>query len=205
MPDTVQKSDKSNVSLRERRRAEVRRLFIEAAADAFGTNGYAGTSVDDIARAAGTTRTTFYFHFSGKADLIGALLETVAEDTVGRQGHLTEAVAQGSREAIASWLDTTFDSWERLSSYVRAEDEAAILHPEVKVARDEVFDGGVAAIVAGLERAGRTDPDTRTVRAVLAYTQLQSLFRRWLRMGWDIDRPDTLAVMSDTWWRLLNP
>jgi hypothetical protein len=37
------------------------------------------------------------------------------------------------------------------------------------------------------------------VRAVLAYSQLQTVFHRWMRVGWDIDREESLEVMTDMW------
>lgn len=190
---------KGKPTLREQQRWQTRRLFIEAAAASFRANGYAATSVDDIAKAAGATRATFYLHFSGKADVMHELLATVGGETVDIHERLTEAVAAGTREAIAAWLDSAFDFWERLGSLLRAQEEAAALHPEVSQARDDVFEGGVAAVVAGMERAGRGGEATRRPRGVLAYAQLQSMNRRWMRRGWDIDRATTLEVMTDVW------
>jgi len=174
-------------------------LFIEAAATCFAANGYAGTSVDDIAKAAGATRATFYLHFANKADVINALLGTVAEATEEVHAKLADAVAAGTREALHDWLDSAFDFWDRIGSLLLAQEEAAALHAEVGTARDDVFERGVAAMTAGLERAGRGGDDTRRIRAVLAYSQLQSLSRRWLRHGWDIDRARALELMTDVW------
>jgi len=190
---------KGKPTLREQQRQRTRRLFIEAAAASFRANGYAATSVDDIAKAAGATRATFYLHFSGKADVMHELLATVGGETRDLHVQLTEAVAAGTREAVAAWLDAAFDFWERLGSLLRAQEEAAALHPEVGQARDAVFDSGVAAVVAGLDQSGRGCEATRRPRGVLAYAQLQSMNRRWMRRGWDIDRATTLEVMTDVW------
>lgn len=187
------------LTLREHQRAETRRLFIEAAAACFEERGYAGTSVDNIARAAGATRATFYLHFSGKADVINELLATVAEETLPVHTRLSDAVAIGTREALRQWLDSAFDFWVEIAALMRAQDEAATLHPEVGQVRDEIFNSGVAAVVAGLERAGRGYPRTRQARGTLAYGQLQALCHRWLRRGWDTDRTVTLEVMTDVW------
>lgn len=48
------------VSLREAQKQMTRRLLLDAGLELFTTKGYAATTVDDIATAAGTTRVTFY-------------------------------------------------------------------------------------------------------------------------------------------------
>ena len=51
-----------------------RRLLLDKGLELFGTKGYAATTIDDIAVAAGTTRATFYLHFPSKADLVRSLV-----------------------------------------------------------------------------------------------------------------------------------
>ncbi len=64
---------------RERRRrlsGQERRELIEAAAsELFARRGYAGTSVDEIARRSGVTAPVLYDHFASKLDLHRRLLE----------------------------------------------------------------------------------------------------------------------------------
>jgi AcrR family transcriptional regulator len=57
------------------RRAQI----LEAATDAFARAGYAGTSLDDIAREAGVSRVIVYRHFESKADLYRAVLDRAHE------------------------------------------------------------------------------------------------------------------------------
>ncbi|HEX2141825.1 MAG TPA: TetR family transcriptional regulator, partial [Candidatus Limnocylindria bacterium] len=45
---------------RERRKAETREALIDAAARLFAEQGVEGTTMDDIARAAGTSRTSVF-------------------------------------------------------------------------------------------------------------------------------------------------
>lgn len=58
-------------------RAERRAQLIDVAADAFLAGGFEGTSMDDIARAAGVTRLIVYRNFESKADLYRAVLDSV--------------------------------------------------------------------------------------------------------------------------------
>lgn len=54
---------------RERKKAAQRQKIIDASFALFDEKGYAGTSVDDIARAAEISRGTFFNYFSSKAHL----------------------------------------------------------------------------------------------------------------------------------------
>lgn len=59
---------------REQSKDQTRERLIEAARTMFIKKGYAATSVEDIASAAGYTRGAFYSNFDGKADLMIELL-----------------------------------------------------------------------------------------------------------------------------------
>lgn len=56
-------------------RAERREQILAAATEAFARNGFAATSLDDIAAEAGITRVILYRHFDSKNDLYQAVLD----------------------------------------------------------------------------------------------------------------------------------
>lgn len=60
-------------SLQEARKAFARRHICEAARDLFHRQGYGATTLEHIARAAGTRRTTLYSHFADKAEILEAI------------------------------------------------------------------------------------------------------------------------------------
>lgn len=55
-----------------------RNSLLDAAERVFLAQGVAGTSLNDIALAAGTTRGAIYWHFRDKADLFNAMMDRVA-------------------------------------------------------------------------------------------------------------------------------
>ncbi len=57
------------------RRAARREQILAAATRAFAHRGFAATSLDDVAAAAGVSRVILYRHFDSKADLYRAVLE----------------------------------------------------------------------------------------------------------------------------------
>jgi AcrR family transcriptional regulator len=77
------------------------RLY-QAAIDLIGEHGYAGTTVDEIVARAGVAKGTVYYHFSGKSELVAALLEdglrrlaaSFSEEREGAQG------AEGALRAL---------------------------------------------------------------------------------------------------------
>lgn len=69
-----------------------RQQILDVAIDEFGRSGYFGTSMNDIAEAAGVTKPVLYQHFDSKADLYRALL-----DEVGTR--LIETIAKATTEA----------------------------------------------------------------------------------------------------------
>jgi len=70
--------------------------LVDAAVGAFATNGVGGTSVDDIVRAAGVAKGTFYLYFASRDDIVTAVAERLV-DGIGRQMH--DALAARGRTA----------------------------------------------------------------------------------------------------------
>ena len=109
----------------EARRAETRRLLLDAATDLFARQGYHATSVEAVAAAADRTTGALYNHFGGKSGLLVALLEdwiaqTVAGLTAGLRGvpdlngrlagMWTGLIASDDASADA-WLLLEFELW----------------------------------------------------------------------------------------------
>ena len=186
-------------TLRDAQKRMTRERLLQAAAAAFARRGYAATTVEDVVSGAGATRPTFYLHFKTKADLVVELGHDVRRRVHEFNDRLHTAVAAGDRASIRAYLDAAFDFWEDIREFTLAEEEAAALEPEIRASRGSTFDEAIDSIVAGLDDAGRFTPSGRRVRAVLAYSQLQTVFHRWMRVGWDIDREESLDVMTDMW------
>jgi AcrR family transcriptional regulator len=90
MPTTRPSPNQPAVStpVRRLRRAERREQLLAAATHAFAGTGFAATSLDDIAQAAGISRVLLYRHFDSKTDLYRAVLDRAI-------ARLTAAVGTG--------------------------------------------------------------------------------------------------------------
>ncbi|MFF3849007.1 TetR/AcrR family transcriptional regulator [Streptomyces sp. NPDC002328] len=194
-------------NLRAAQKEMTRRLLLSTALELFEKRGYAGTTVDDIAKAAGTTRVTFYAYFPSRAALMKALVAEL-DELLGRgepeAGRLAGVIRRGDRDGIEAWLRDTARQWPRIRPYVLAAHEAAVVEPELRKLVDQWFEEVVAEMEAGLTRAGRFDPASRHMRGFLALTQLDQLARHWMRHGWDTDSAVALTLLADSWTHLLG-
>ncbi|WP_340374037.1 helix-turn-helix domain-containing protein [Streptomyces sp. SS7] len=190
--------------LRAAQKQMTRRLLLSTALELFGKHGYAGTTVDDIARAAGTTRVTFYAHFPSRTALMTALCAELEELTAEDTEHLVEVVREGGREGIAVWLATSAERWSAIRPYVLAAEEAAAVDAEVREVVEGRFDGLVTDVRAALDGAGRFDPGSRRMRGFLALAQLDRLARQWMRHGWQSEPGTALDLLTESWVGLLG-
>lgn len=69
----------TRLTTRERQRLETRQRLYDTALAEFRTRGFDAVQVEDIVRAAGVARGTFYLHFQNKDDLLRAFRGSVEE------------------------------------------------------------------------------------------------------------------------------
>jgi AcrR family transcriptional regulator len=81
----------SNPEARRNRRVQrQRKVIMDAAADCFACNGYQGTSIKDIAAAVDLGESTLYGYFSGKQEILMAILSQQVEIVDSLLVHLNE-------------------------------------------------------------------------------------------------------------------
>src|SRR3954467_14704832 len=188
------------------------RLVLATALELFESKGYAATTVDEIAAAAGTTRVTFYAYFPSRSDLMRELISelnqilqrTSSPDHGSTAGDLVAAGRDGSREAIGAWLVERSKQWDTIRPYTVAAFEAAAVDPELRALVDRWIEEVASDIEAGLDGAGRFEPATRHMRGVLAFAQLDHVARSWAQGRERSDLDGTLDVLTDSWWLLLS-
>lgn len=198
--------------LREAQKQMTRKLLLDSALELFRTKGYAVTTVDDIAAAAGTTRVTFYAYFPSRSDLMRALigelnekLERIDSPVHGSTARrLVEVVRDGSREAITEWLYGISGRWESIRPYTVAAFEAAAVDPELRGLVNAWLEEAVSDIEEGLDQADRFPPESRHLRGVLAIAQLDHVARTWTPGRWGADRASVVDVLAESWTGLLS-
>jgi len=108
---------------------DVRARLLDVAMDTIGRKGYARTTLDDIAAAAGVSKGGIYWHFKGKGDLMAAI---VAEHSpVNEVATIVEAAGDAPFEevlrriydAILCFLDLHGDFFYAILSELRDDNE----------------------------------------------------------------------------------
>jgi AcrR family transcriptional regulator len=91
--------------IRQLRAERTRLQLLDAARAVFAEQGYAGTTIDEIAGAAGVSKGAYYFHFSSKEGVFVALIDEWVKDVSKR----LEALA-GEKRDLRPMLDALLSS-----------------------------------------------------------------------------------------------
>ena len=86
--------------------SSIRGAILEAARGRFVRFGPRKTTMDEVARAAGCSRTTLYSHFRNMEDVYGSLLEQDAEEFISEASAAVEK-ARGTGAKIRAMIETT--------------------------------------------------------------------------------------------------
>jgi TetR/AcrR family transcriptional regulator, cholesterol catabolism regulator len=122
--------------LRAQRAADNRARLIAAAHDLFLRQGWAPTTMTQMAAAAGLARPTLYLHFDTKVDLLIGCIDSSLSDVPVRDRPDYQAMGTGTTAqratAAAHWLRAAY---ERSASIQRILDDAAVTAPDAAQAR----------------------------------------------------------------------
>src|SRR5580658_9083495 len=86
--------------------------LVESATACFFENGYAATSLDEVARRARVTKGAIYHHFASKRDLFMAVLEEKEQEGAGKVATAAAAAADawgGVIEGFDAFLESIAD------------------------------------------------------------------------------------------------
>jgi len=117
-------------SLRSQLKRLTKERLISSAIELFAKNGFRATSVSDIAKAAGTTPTTFYRYFSSKSDIARLLQDHINVDVRSTFERLDD-VKRPTRQAIRGWVDQYDQMWQRNHELCDAFWEATSTDPQL--------------------------------------------------------------------------
>ncbi|KQN89359.1 TetR/AcrR family transcriptional regulator [Arthrobacter sp. Leaf69] len=199
-------------SLREAQKQLTRDMIVDRALELFTEKGYAATTIDEIAVAAGTTRATFYAHYPSRADLmrdfmarVNAVLDRADGPDLATTtaAGLVDVVRAGELDGILAWLESRAALWPVFRPYLDVLDEAAAVDPEVRALVRGWHEEVISDIVRGMHLAGRFSQETHHIRGTLAFTQLDYVATLWTRRKLEPNRDHALEVLADSWYHLL--
>jgi TetR/AcrR family acrAB operon transcriptional repressor len=180
---------------------ETRSQILEAAEKAFYDRGVARTTLAEVAALAGVTRGAIYWHFSNKADLVQAMLDSLHEP-------LEELVKAGESEDEVDPLGCMRELLIKLFHQVALDpkirrineilfhkceftDEMCDLRRQRQIAARECNDR-IGTTLANAVRKGQLPATLNTVRAsICLHAYIDGILGQWLLI------PDSYALSAD--------
>ena len=198
-------------SLREAQKQLTRDMIVERALELFTEKGYAATTIDEIAAAAGTTRVTFYAYYPTRSDLMRDFMARVnavldrADGPDGRStaAELVDVVRAGELAGILAWLESRAALWPVFRPYLDVLDEAAAVDREVRALVEGWHEEVISDLVRGMQLAGRFPEETHHIRGTLAFTRSTTSPRSGPDGKFEPNREHALEVLADNWYHLL--
>ncbi|MCU1600653.1 MAG: regulatory protein TetR [Frankiales bacterium] len=145
-------------------RADRRDQLLDMAQDVFTERGYATTSMDDVAEAAGVTKPVLYDHFGSKEGLLAAVVERSGQEMLdATTGAVTgldpETALRQGLTAFFRYVDEHAGAWTLLLREVAPGTSAAAAVDRVRAVQVDV----IAALIG--MHVKEPDPERATVYA----------------------------------------
>ena len=196
--------------LRERKKRRTRDALLRAAAELFTSQGYDGTTVDEIAEAVDVSQRTFFRYFAGKESVVFAVQDMVESHFLLelRQRPAAEAPFEAMRRAVLCAWNSIGEAIEavipvelHLRTYQMIESTPSLLaaHMRRGVALEEQI-AGLIAEREGLDMA--RDPRPRV--AVAAFSGVMRVTGQLWGRGCD-GSMDSLRTLTETYLDQLVP
>jgi len=99
-------------SLRERQKAQTKAHLLGVVTSLIASKGFAATSIDDIAKAAGSSRATVYSYFESKDAILIEIMRLMWDDADEMYQEFSD-LKDWSRVSVRGWVASVFDRWEQ--------------------------------------------------------------------------------------------
>jgi len=195
-----------NAEPRGARGEQTRVRILEAAKIVFADPGYELVSIDDIARAAGVSRPTFYVYFPNKFAAAEALADCFAVFVLKDIEKLAALGADPSAEDISAWVERRFAVTARNGDYVKIFRHVAAVEAAFGArtrARYLAAFEQLAVQFPAFARAAEAPLAAPALRAQLLFAQLDQICGD-LVMGWKADRARLAALFATQFHAFLN-
>jgi AcrR family transcriptional regulator len=187
--------------LRKQQKNYTRQRLLQVSGELVVKHGTHATGIDDIARAAGTSRATVYTHFTGKYDIIAALLSEMWDRALILAEDF-DALPDASAGNVRGWLEKVFASWDNC-----AESTKVVLRemPDAQTDCQQRLEAQATALVNSRLKWEHFTADEAERRALLLLQQLHHSLLAWYYGGWQQDREALLTTLTDVWCATLQP
>lgn len=174
--------------------------ILEATREVFMTKGYFGTTIDEIAQAAGVSRASFYTYFPTRRDVLLAVGSNAASEM---QALIDVYPEYGTtRAGVRQWLALCIEQLDRNGPFAMAWPVAAMNDEEIRRAgmrRQSVLSRNLGRAI--LASGGRTIEDPEPVGLVVM-AMMERVWRYGELYREAVDRDAVIAQMANAVWGL---
>ncbi|WP_205473267.1 TetR/AcrR family transcriptional regulator [Nocardioides sp. SYSU D00038] len=193
-------SDKASRPHGDRRRSALLHALDEHLQD----SSLDSITIADISRAAGVTRSAFYFYFENKAAAVAALMEDMYDQAFVATGELTGAGTPA--ENIEATIRGLFAAWEQHRHLFRAMLDARATSPAVREMWESdrlSFVEPVAEMIRGERAAGRAPDGVDAAALASVLLELNDRMLERLALGGPLEREELVAAVVQVWLRTI--
>lgn len=160
-----------------------RDVLIAAAVQNFTARGYHGTSMRDIAGAAGVTVASIYHHFASKQEILQQVMVATMTDLLEATRRSVEEAVVAGRDTPTGKLDALVDAW--LIFHTTRQAEALIGASELR-SLDEDGRARVVGLRDEQESLVRSIVDEGVAQGVFATSYPREAARAIIEMGYSV-------------------
>lgn len=163
-------------ALTEKEKAAQSRRLLDKGKDVVISCGVRKVSVDDIAKAAGLAKGTFYQHFESKEQYLYALIEKIHSEAFAEAEHIiSDGLSGGSdlRENVYSFLQKFF-YWPEMVFFIQNESDINMLFETVPNSELKSFKQKEELLFEGILRLFGID--TKKVKPGVVHNYIHVLF-----------------------------
>ncbi len=182
--------------LRKQQKNYTRQRLIEVARELFIKNGIPETGIDDIAKAAGTSRATVYTHFGGKNQIIRELVSEIWETIHTLCGEFG-ALQEWSRPTVHAWLAHVFTRSDQHAETIRIviRDAPSAVMNDTQVRLRSY----VEVLTSNQVMWAHFTPEEAQRRAAVLLVQLLRVMWNYQNGFWGSELVPLLETLTDVW------
>jgi AcrR family transcriptional regulator len=171
--------------------------ILDVAVSVFRERGYDGSTLDDVARAAGITKASIYYHVRSKEELlargVGRALDALFAVLDERPAKRGRAAAR-LKYIVQRTIEITVDKLPEVTLLLRVRGNTPVERQIMERRRE--FDHLIAKVMRQAQRQGdiRADVEPRLATRLL-FGMLNSI-TEWYRQGGRLDAPEVAEAIS---------
>jgi AcrR family transcriptional regulator len=181
---------------RAAQKSDTRVRLLDAARRLFGSLGVGLTTVDQIAREAGTSRANFYLHFGGKEDVLHALRREMWRMAAGFYEAFAE-LPDTSERTLHGWLEDVAQRWTQAGGLTRI--VLGATPTEVEQEYQEHLTQYIDALTRDASKWRGIPKAQARQRAYLLIVQLERCMNDQDHIDLPVDRTALLRTLAAVW------